>query len=132
MALPKIVLASTTPALTVNFTADELKPGQVSKFTDFSQGIVTLRDSVTFSVSSTSKSMSRTEVRIPYSVTGVDALGAPILKSRSYTRITRDVANSLDTASRTAEFERIASLFDKVKNPDFYQAWINVSPMLGS
>lgn len=132
MAQPKFTIASLTPALSTTYSVEALKPGQVSIFTDYAQGIITLRDSVTFSATALSKQFNRTEVRIPYSIVGADALGNAILESRSYTKIVRDYSTKLTTAQRTAEYERISSLFDKVKNPDFYQAWINGSPMISN
>lgn len=133
MAQPKFILKSLTPAVTTTFSVEALRPGSTSIFTDFTQGVITLRDSVTFSATQLSKQYHRTEVRVPFSVLGVDTVtGAPVLESRSYTKIIRDHSTKLSTAQRTAEYERISSLFNKVDNPDFYQAWINGSPMLST
>lgn len=133
MAQPKFVLKSLTPALTTTYNVEALRPGSTSIFTDYAQGVITLRDSVTFSMTQLSKQYHRMETRVPYSITAVDAVtGATILDSRSYTKIVRDFSTKLTLAQRTAEFERLSSLFNKIDNPDFYQAWINGSPMLST
>lgn len=133
MAQPKFVLKSLTPALTITYSVEALRPGSTSIFTDYSQGVITLRDSVTFSMTQLSKQYHRMETRVPYSVVAVDAVtGATILDSRSYTKIVRDFSTKLTLAQRTAEYERLSSLFNKIDNPDFYQAWINGSPMLST
>jgi len=129
---PKITIASLTPALSTVYNVEALKPGQVSIFTDYSQGITLLRDSVTFSSLALSKQFNRTEVRIPYTVTVVDTSGKEVLDSRSYTKIVRDYSAKLTLNQRIAEFERVSSLFNKTLNPDFYSSWINGSPMLAT
>lgn len=130
MPLANVVLKTTTTAGSQTFTGENIRPGGISTYADYAQGILSLRESVSFSSVSLSKAYHRQEIRIPYQVLGVDVNGTPVVASKSHTRIVRDFSVKLTTAQRVDEFERLSSLFSKTINPAFYNAWINGTPLL--